>query len=156
MNKRRPSFKDPRQGVLSFDVPSNERRDGQLEGLGRRVASAVSQILGDAARAGHSRFAIAAGMSELLNDEVTKAMLDAYASEARDGHNISFERMLALVAETGSYGVLHALLTEIGASLVVGEEIAAVELGHTQAQLRDLKRREAELLKIVKPIGRRG
>lgn len=153
--KRKPSF-DARQQVMMFDVPVAAARDGQLEGLDRRVASAVSHILSDCARAGLSRYQIASGVSELLQDDVTKLMLDAYSSEARDTHNISVARFLALVSETGSFGVLNSLLSEIGARVIVGEEISTVELGHVQAQLRDLKQREAQLLKIVKPISHKG
>ncbi len=163
MRKRRPAF-DPNQGMFHFEAPilrAPEVRqiphvEGQLEGLDRRVASAVGHILAEASRAGRTRYDVAGGVSELLGDDVSKMMLDAYASESREGHNISFGRFLALVADTHSYGVLNALLAEIGATIVVGEEIATVELGHVQAQMRDLKVREQQLLKVVKPITRGG
>ncbi len=152
-NKRKPSF-DARQGELLFEIPAPAHRDGLLEGLDRRVSSAVANILNDAKAHGHSRFQVASGMSELLDDDVSKGTLDAYASESKDAHNISFARFLALVSETGAYGVLNGLLSEIGARVVVGEEIVTLELGHVQAQIRDLKAREAELARIVQPIKR--
>ncbi len=67
--------------------------------LRARIARAVSETLKDC---GRPREEIAAEMSAWLeDDEVTKNMLDAYASEARDRHNITYERLLALVHVTG-------------------------------------------------------
>lgn len=152
---------DPRQQVLVFDQsPASPEpaapRDGQLEGLERRVSLAVARILADCQRAGLSRYQIASEVSELMADEVTKAMLDAYASESKDTHNISFARFLALVAGTGAFEVLGSLMAEIGVGVVLAEEVHTVELGHIQAQMRELEQRKQQLLKVVKPIKNRG
>lgn len=152
MAKRNPSFKND-QLEFGFEIPDTARREGALLGIDRRIASGVSRMMADD---GRSRFEIAGGVSALLNEDVSKAMLDAYASEARGDHNISAARLLALVAETGGYGVLNALLGEIGAALVVGEEIATVELGHIRAQKKILAQREAQLMKVVRPIASKG
>jgi hypothetical protein len=161
MSKRRPAF-DPRQTSLfdlQIDPVDQYTREGALEGIDRRVASAVSHML---AQAGSSRYALAGEVSMLLKDDVSKAMLDAYASEARDGHNISFGRFLALVVATHGYSTLAALVHEIGVAIIIGPEIATLELGHTKAQkaavleeLKLLERRERELSEIAKPIMRR-
>jgi hypothetical protein len=136
---------------LGFDVPATARRDGELAGIERRVASAVGAILKDEPR---SRYDVAADMSRILDDDVSKMMLDAYASEARDTHNISAGRLLAIIAVTGRYDILRALLRPIGADLIVGEEILTVELGHIRAQQAKLAQREAEIKKIAPLIAR--
>lgn len=160
MSKRRPAF-DQRQGSFDFDTarslegfePLNKpTTDGQLGGIERRIASAVSLMM---AETGRSRYDIAGGVSGLLNDDVSKAMLDAYASEARETHNISAGRFFALVAETGAYRILGELLREIGAGLVVGEEILTAELGHKRRMLNILQQ-QVRMLENSAPLISRG
>lgn len=150
MSKRKSSFSAD-QMELGFEVPASARRDGELAGIERRIASAIALILKDEPR---SRYDVAADMSRILDDDVSKMMLDAYASEARDTHNISAGRLLAVVAVTGRYDVLRAILRPIGADLIVGEEILTVELGHIRAQQAKLAKREAEIRKIAPLIDR--
>lgn len=154
--KRRPAL-DPAQLDLGFGVPEPASSDGALADLPRISASSVATILKGDAR---SRFDIAAAMSRLLDEEVSKLMLDAYASEARDGHRISFDRMLALVAATGRYDVLRAALRRIGADLLVGEEVYLAEIGHLESQRREIDSRlrmlKAEASPMSEPRGRRG
>ena len=163
MPKRRPAF-DARQGVLEFDAPQPRRAlydmpvsppiEAELSGIERRVASAVGVILAEAQKRGLTRHEIAIDMSELLDATVTKDMLNAYSSEARETHNISMGRFLALIAATGAYPVLAELLRGIGVGTVVGEEIAAVELANTEAQIRELQARQKQLRQVVTPIRR--
>jgi hypothetical protein len=152
-NKRRSSF-DDRQMSLGFEV-TKPPKDGALEGMDRQVAAAVALML---SQDGRSRYEIAGGVSGLLQDDVSKLMLDAYASEARDTHNISAARLFAVVAETQRYDILRVLLAKIGVDIVVGEEIATLRLGHIRRQQELLAREEAELRKIAPLVqhGRRG
>jgi len=153
MTKRRPAF-DPSQQAFDFFAPAEARTgDGALAGMERMVSSAVGRILRDDPR---NRFEIAGGMSALLDDDVTKSMLDAYSAEAKETHNISFARFLALIAETQRYDVLGRLMRAIGADMVVGEEAYTVELGHLSAEIDRLKKREQQLKRIAQPINREG
>lgn len=151
MTKRKPAF-DSGQLAFTFEPQDRADSDGALRGLDRAVASAVSQILKSDPG---TRYDIAAGMSALLDDEVSKLMLDAYSAEARDTHNISVSRFLALVAETGRFDVLAALLSRIGCSLVVGEEIHTVRLGHIEAQMRRLQAEKNALKRVAPEIRRK-
>jgi hypothetical protein len=138
MSKRRPAL-DPSQLGFTFEPPPAARLPADLAGLDRVIASAVGQALKDDVR---SRHAIAAAMSELLDESVTAMMLDAYASEARDNHNVSMHRFLALIAVTERFDLLDHVTRRIGAALLVGEEIHAARLGHLRAQR---KRIDAEI-----------
>ncbi len=150
MTKRQPSF-DPAQLAFTFEPTSAPTDEGGLSGLDRVIASAVSQILKEDPR---SRFEIAGGMSALLDDEVSKAMLDAYSAEARESHNVSLARFLALVAETQRFDVLDALCHRVGCRVVVGEEVLTVELGHIASQMERLRQREKALRRIAPEISR--
>lgn len=148
--KRKPAF-DSGQLDLGFGVPEAATTDGALVSLPRETASAVATILRGETR---NRYDIAAAMSALLDDEVSKLMLDAYASEAREGHRISFDRMLVLIVATGRYDVLRALIRKIGGDLTVGEEVLLTEIGHLEAEKRHRDQRLRTLKSIVEPMTR--
>lgn len=148
--KRTPAL-HPAQMAFSFDAPMTEVTEGALSDLERKVASAVAAIL---KRDGRSRFEIAGQVSALLDADVTKYMLDAYSSESRDGHNISMGRFLALVVATQSFDVLDALLRLIGVSSFVGDEIRLAEIGHLEAQRRDIDQRLKGLKATAQPLSR--
>lgn len=152
MGKRRPSFSD-NQLIFSFDAPVPAREAASLAGLGRMVASSVGAILKGDER---DRYEIAARMSALLDETVTKDMLDGYSAEARETHNISFHRMLALLAVTDRHDVLDALIRKIGAAVLVGEEIHTAQLGHIDRQIAELKARRKTIETSARPIGREG
>lgn len=148
--KRTPAF-DSTQMAFSFDAPPRPVSEGALSGIERQVASAVAQILKDDTR---TRYEVAGGLSALLDDDVSKLMLDAYASEAREGHNISAGRFIALIAESGRYDILGALLAKIGARVVVGEEVLTVELGHLEAERQRIAERITHLRRVAPAIGK--
>ena len=138
MKKRRPAV-PPGQFAFTFDVPSPARGGCALAGLDREIAATVATMLKEDPRP--SRYAIAAAMSELLDEEVTKAMLDKYASESSEAHAISFARMLALTQITERYDLLDRLTRRIGAALLVGEKILTAELGQIDRQIAALRDR---------------
>lgn len=150
MNKRRPSL-DPSQLGFTFDPPQPAREEADLAGLGRIIAAGVGRALREEPR---DRFQIASEMSRLLDEDVTKWMLDAYASEARGEHNISAARFLALIAVTDRFDILDHATRKVGAALLVGEEIALARAGHLRAQIEALKDELKETERQTRPIGR--
>jgi hypothetical protein len=107
----------PDQFIFTFDPPAPATNAADLAGIDRMIAANVSRALRDDDR---PREEVARAMSELLGEEVTRFMLDAYASEARDNHNISAGRFLALIAATKRHDILDRLLRRIGAAVLVG------------------------------------
>jgi hypothetical protein len=147
---RRRATPDAGQLAFAFDA-APAGADGALQGLDRAVAAAVSRILKADPR---SRFEVAGAVSAALGDDVSKAMLDAYSAEARESHNISLSRFLALIAETQRFDVLDGLCQRIGCKVVVGEEILTVELGHIATQMERLRQRRKLLERIAPEIAR--
>jgi len=150
MTKRRPAV-HPGQFAFTFDPPAPARGAAALAGLGREIAAVVGLILKEDPR---DRYAIAAEMSALLGEEVSKGMLDSYAAEAKQKHAISAERLLALIAVTNRHDLLDGLTRRIGAALLVGDEILTAELGHIDSQMARLRERRKSLAQRVQPIGR--
>lgn len=150
MNKRRSSI-DSSQLGFTFDPPAPARRAADLAGMDRMVAAAVAVALKEDVR---SREEIAGAMSSLLGETVSKMMLDAYASEARDDHNISASRALALISVTERFDLLDAMVRRIGAALLVGDELHAARLGHLEAQRRKLDAEIKTMRSQAQPIAR--
>lgn len=150
MRKRRPALTDL-QMAFSFEVPQAATDAGDLAGFGPMLAASVARVCREDSR---DRGAIAAAMSGVLGETVSRAMIDAYASEARGEHNIPAHRWWALIAVTGRWDVADAIAARCGARLLSGDEIRAAELGHVQAQIAELKERERELRTTTKPFSR--
>lgn len=150
MGKRQPSL-DAAQLGFSFDAPLPDVSEGALADMDRQVASAVSTMLRGDPR---SRYEVAGQLSALIGTDVSKLMLDAYSSEARDGHNISLGRFLALVVVTQRFDALDALLRRIGCAAVVGEEILLAEMGHLEAQRRQIDQRLKSIKAVAQPVTR--
>lgn len=152
MPKRAPAL-NAAQLAFSFDAPELDVAEGALADLERVTASAVGAIL---RRDPRSRYEVAGQLSALMDADVSKLMLDAYASEARDGHNISFARFLGLVVTTRSFDVLDALVRRIGCTVMVGEEIHLAEIGHLEAEQRRIQQRLKALKGEAAPLKRGG
>lgn len=129
----------PGQLGFTFDPPKPATAPAALAGLEQRINQVAATILNTEAAAGRSRPVIAAEMSELLGECVSREMLDAYSSPARVDHKVPMSRFLALVAVTGRHDLLDPLLREIGAALLVGEEVHTARLGHIDRQIEQLR-----------------
>lgn len=125
-------------GQLGFDftAPSPAKGVAALAGLERRISATVGTILASDQR---PREVIAAEMSVLLDDEVSRAMLDAYSSPARSDHKVPMSRFLALLVVTSRQDLLDPLLREVGAALLVGDEVKTARLGQIEMLLAELQ-----------------
>jgi len=141
MKKRRSSI-PAGQFAFSFEPPAPARNAADLAGLDAIVAATVASMLKDDDR---DRRVIAAEMSSLLATDVSALMLDGYASEARDKVNISASRLMALTAVTERFDLYDGLMRRIGASVLVGNEILAAELGHLDRHIAALKARRRSI-----------
>lgn len=132
----------PDQIGFDFASPRAASAPAALAGLEAQICRAAGTILNSDSR---SREVLAAEISVLLDEEVSRAMLDAYSSPAREGHKVPMSRFFALVAVTGRHDVLDQLVRPIGAALLVGEEIQTARLGQIDRQMQALKEERARL-----------
>lgn len=128
MGKRTEKVKDKATLDL-FETPPPPAMPGCLAGLNTRIAHAMSAVIREGAM---SRFEIVAKMSDLLGEEVSKAMLDSYTAESREDHNIPAYRLLAFILATDSFETLGALLKPLGCGLLIGKDAKLVALYHMQ------------------------
>ena len=149
----------PDQIGFAFEPPVPACGAAALAGVEQRICGVVATILATEFAAGRSREVIAAEMSALLSEDVSKGMLDAYASPARAEHKVPMSRFLALIAVTGRHDLLDPLLREIGAALLVGEEVHTARLGHIERQIAALqaeRRRIAGSAPLIRTGGKHG
>lgn len=139
------------QFAFTFEAPKPARLPAELAGMDARIARTVAEILKHDDR---DRAVIAAEMSVLLADEISAHMLNHYASPAKAEYNISFARMLALVAVTTRFDLLDREMRAIGAALLVGDEIYAAEVGHISSEIAQLQQRLKSLQRLHPTITR--
>ncbi|MGD9476109.1 hypothetical protein [Shinella sp. G-2] len=122
-------------------APVVDRFDGEdvkAWSLAGRLAKAVARTM---EASGKSRDEIAAEMTEVTKTDVSKAMLDAYASQAREKHSISALRLAALAIVTGDARAFNTLLEEAGL-IVVPQKYEALLRRERARELRDQLERE--------------
>lgn len=135
----------PAQMGFDFEAPRPASAPAALAGFERQICAEVGVILASEMAAGRPREVVAAEMSVLLGEEVSRAMLDAYSSPAREGHRVPMSRFFALIAVTQRFDRLDVLLREVGAAVLVGEEIHTARLGHIDREIAKLKEEQARL-----------
>lgn len=120
-----------------FDTPPAATGPGALAGAKTQIAHAISAVIRDG---GVDRFEIAARMSRLLGEDVSKTMLDAYSAESRDDQNIPAYRLLAFILATESFPVLDQLLAPLGCRLLIGKQTQLAALTKAEMQRAALDR----------------
>ena len=105
-----------------------------------RLAKAIALTMEESSL---TREEIAAQMSEITKSNVSKATLDAYASQAKEQNQIPATRLAALVAITGDTRPLNALLEEAGL-IVVPKKFEALLKRERARELRLLLEREEQ------------
>ncbi len=96
----------PAPVVARFD-----EADVRAATLAARLSRAVAATLRDSKL---SRAAIAEGMATFLGEDVPLTMLEAYASQAKEKHQISAVRLIALAVVAKDERLLNALLNGAG------------------------------------------
>ena len=113
----------------------------------------VAHLVADMLKAADGdRYAIAAEMSRLTGKDISKAMLDAYTSEARDAWNLPYWLGVVLERACQSH-VLTTWSADVhGGRLLLGKDNLAAQLGRlvrakeeTDQQIKQLKKLMGEM-----------
>ena len=100
-----------------------------------------------------SRYQIAAQISELTGQEVTKWQLDSWTAESKEGHRPPMEILPAFCRATGAYDLLRFLCEKAGCYMIEGEDILLTELGRLQKMRNELRAKEREIGEYLDKIG---
>ena len=149
---RRPTF--PQPDLLDWKPPvaveAFEERRVRAASFSAKISLAVSEALKDCA---FSRDEIAAEMSAFLGEDVSKAMLDAYASQAREDHRINVVRFLALVHATHDKRLLELLAGMFGWAVVDRKYLPLIELAAIRERADELDSQAAVLRRQARMNG---
>lgn len=95
------------------------------------------------------RYEIAARMSRLSGDDVSKHMLDAWASPARADHNLPLYRAALLEEVCASHVLTDWQVSLRGGRVAYGREALDAELGRLERVASDASRRARELKRLM-------
>lgn len=108
---------------------------------------AIRQLLSDLLKtSSRNRFEIAARMSELVGQEVTKNQLDAWTAESREPWRFPLEYLPAFEVACETHQVTTWLADLRGCKVLVGKEALDAEIG----KLERLKEEAAKKIKHLK------
>ena len=113
-------------------------------------AVAVSELVSEILK--HSdldRYEIAARMSRLSGDEVSKNMLDAWSSPARTDHNLPLYRASLLEEVCASHVLTNWLVHLRGGRVAYGREALDTELGRWERVAAEATRKARELKRML-------
>lgn len=128
-------------------APRFDEKAVRAASLRSRISKAVAEALKDC---GRSRDEVAAEMSAFLGEEVGKNMLDAYASEARDDHTISYLRLIALARVTGEVRLLQVGAEPLDHSVVADRYLGAIEDAMLEDKKKEIDQRQKHVRRVWK------
>lgn len=111
------------------------------------VAGLIAEVL---RASGADRHEIAARCSRLTGKEITKYMLDAYTSEAREEFNPPLWLVPALETACGTHSITNWLVSARGGRLLIGREALTADLGKLERQRIEI---EQLIKKLKKQMG---
>ncbi|MGR9345877.1 hypothetical protein ACU8NW_14835 [Rhizobium leguminosarum] len=106
--------------------------------LAGKLSKAVALTMEES---GMTRDELATALSDVTKSPVSKAMLDAYASQAREQHSISAVRLAALITITEDPRALNVLLEDAG-FIVIPKKYEALLKRERARELREQLERE--------------
>lgn len=120
-------------------------RPGSL-GCAVEIAATIAEALERARAAGLDRDAVAARMSHHLGERMSVNMLNAYAAQSHEAHEISLRRAMALDAALDGDTLLGLYAAKRGGRLVIdADDAALLEWARLHHQERDLAERRRAL-----------
>ncbi len=118
MSKSKKSQTEPCPDASSWlapSLPAGASNEGQLAGIMHAIRAAMVASI---KRSPLSRHLLAGHMSELLDREVSKAMLDKYTSESAEDHRPPVDTLAAFCLATHSIEALDVLAESVGCVLM--------------------------------------
>lgn len=125
-----------------FEVPTARAPlPGALD-IGKQLRHLISELLKSCPR---TRFEIAAHMSELTGNEITKHQLDSWTAESREGWRFPLEYLPAFEVAVGTHQITTWMADLRGCKVLVGKEALDAEIGKLERLKEDAARKIKQL-----------
>lgn len=121
-----------------FTIPAAAPLSEGSLNFATQLRALLSQVL---KHCPHSRYQVAARMSELLGADVSKFQLDAWTAESREPWRFPLEYAPAFEAACESFALTEWLADKRGGQVLFGKEALMAEMGRLQRQHDDNQRR---------------
>lgn len=143
MSKSKKGQTEPCPDATTWLAPAlpDGSDEGRLAGCIHAIRAAMAASI---KRSQHSRFQLAGKMSELLDRDVSKDMLDKYTSDSAEAHRPPADTLAAFCLATQSIDALDVLAESIGCVLM------PVCVGVTEDLSRELR---SGLLRVTQELG---
>lgn len=158
MAKKKPKIDHPCKQLSLLDVLKKETKKTKFEGepisgsLNMQIK--LRQALNDAIRkCPLSRWQIAGKISELVDHEVSKYMIDSWTSESKEGHRFPAEYLPAFCHVTGTIKPLQILGETIDAFTMPGPEALRAEIQKLDEEEKKIRAEKRRRLMFLKEIG---
>lgn len=103
-----------------------------------------------------SRYEVGAEMSKFLGRDITKAMLDSWSAESKDGHKFPLAYLNAFSKATGDRELLRLICNNAGGYYIENEDALRLELGKLVEQKKKLTGQERLIREYLESMGRKG
>lgn len=130
-----------------FNIPQAPAlTDGSLD-CAAELCATLADMITDAMKRGviRSRYDLAARMSELVGQEITKAMIDAWTAESKEAWRFPFQFAPAFEAALDSTRLQELFGRKRGSRILVGKDALLAEMGQLDVDEARIKQRRAEL-----------
>lgn len=140
--------------LLDWQPPRTVARYAEEQVRAASIAGRVSRAVSAALRDSElSREDIAARMAAYLGEAVSTAILDAYASPAREGHRISVPRLMALLHATQDRRLLELLAEPMGWAVIERRYLPLIEVAAIREKEDELRRTRDALMRKARGDG---
>ena len=99
-----------------------------------------------------SRWEIAGKMSELLNQEISKYMLDSWTAESKEYHRFPAEYLPAFCAVVGSFEPLRILAEKANVFVVPGPEALRGEILKLEEEIKRLRKEKQKRQTFLREV----
>ncbi|MDO9499004.1 DNA transposition protein [Falsiroseomonas sp.] len=144
----------PQPDLLSWEPPQTVLAFEEVEVRGATLAARISRAVSVALRdCGQPRKRVAKAMGDYLGEDVSPAMLDAYASVGRDQHRISVPRMMALMHATGDRRLMEMLAEPMGWAVIERRFLPLIRVAALRDREDELRREREALMRRARGEG---
>lgn len=146
---------DPKQLTIFDAIRRIQEREAAHKPSGsfdidRQFREAISATIKGCPR---SRYEIAARMSELIGQEITKTTLDSWTAESKDGHRFPAIFLSAFCEATGSSEPLKILGRLVGVFVMPGPEALRAEIQKLEEEIAKRQAEKKKRLIFLREMG---